>query len=60
MSPPFLLERLGGSLMSIIDRIFGKKEEVKTEEKEHLVSDSAGQEGFVDVAQVEDLKYESE
>lgn len=46
--------------MSIIDRIFGKKEEVKTEEKEHLVSDSAGQEGFVDVAQVEDLKYESE
>lgn len=60
VSPPFLLEKFGGSLMSIIDRIFGKKEEVKTEEKEHLVSDSAGQEGFVDVAPVEDLKYESE
>lgn len=46
--------------MSIIDKIFGKKEETKTEEKEHLVSDSAGQKGFVDVAPVEDLKYESE
>ncbi len=46
--------------MSFLDKIFKKKEDTQESAAadEHLVSDSAGQEDYGDVAPVMDLKYE--